>query len=215
MRSKASRWRLFQYPTCWRNSRFSRRKHLTSAHNSTTSRLEFSTGSINSGEEPLGQQICTSWPFITNLVTETAEIWEEAGSLLSTTDRPVRTGSAKLYNKGGIEQEKRTQFPAGGIGRGAGEQWPRGRWGPTTLPGRSKVVAPSAFVTLKGASIPCFSDFSLDQLRPQLSGHGYPAQRAANTSRPRSDRFWLLELRVSRTFLDQSRPKLFRPLLPS
>ena len=35
---------------------------------STTSRLEFSTGSINSGEEPLGQQICTSWPFITNLV---------------------------------------------------------------------------------------------------------------------------------------------------
>src|SRR5271165_855339 len=98
MRSKASRWRLFQYPTCWRNSRFSRRKRLTSARNSTTSRLEFSTGSINSGEEPLGQQICTSWPFITNLVTETAEIWEEAGSLLSTTDRPVRTGSAKLYH---------------------------------------------------------------------------------------------------------------------
>ena len=32
----------------------------TSARNSTTSRLEFSTGSINSGEEPLGQQICTT-----------------------------------------------------------------------------------------------------------------------------------------------------------
>src|SRR5271165_2872079 len=68
MRSKASRWRLFQYPTCWRNSRFSRRKRSTSARNSTTSRLEFSTGSINSGEEPLGQQTCTSWPFMTNLV---------------------------------------------------------------------------------------------------------------------------------------------------
>jgi len=40
----------------------------------------------------------------------------------------------------------------------------------------------------------------LDQYRPQLSGHGYPTQRAANTSRPRSDRFWLLELRVSRHF---------------
>src|SRR5271166_1204538 len=68
MRSKASRWRLFQYPTCWRNSRFSRRKRSTSARNSTTSRLDFSTGSINSGEEPLGQQICTNWPFMTNLV---------------------------------------------------------------------------------------------------------------------------------------------------
>ena len=40
----------------------------TSARYSTTSRPEFSTGSINSGEEPLGQQICTSWPFMTNLV---------------------------------------------------------------------------------------------------------------------------------------------------
>src|SRR5271157_1669862 len=45
----------------------------------------------------------------------------------------------------------------------------------------------------------------LNKLRPQLSGHGYPAQRAANTSRPCSDRFWLLELRVSRTFLDNLR----------
>ena len=40
----------------------------TSAHNSTTSRLEFSTESINSGEEPLGQQTCTSWPIMTALV---------------------------------------------------------------------------------------------------------------------------------------------------
>ena len=41
---------------------------LDFGRNSTTSRLEFSTGSINSGEEPLGQQTCTSWPFMTNLV---------------------------------------------------------------------------------------------------------------------------------------------------
>src|SRR5208282_890250 len=68
MRFRVSRWRLCQYPTCWRSSRFSRCKRLTSARNSTTSRLEFSTGSINSGEEPLGQQICTSWPFMTALV---------------------------------------------------------------------------------------------------------------------------------------------------
>jgi hypothetical protein len=43
---------------------------------------------------------------------------------------------------------------------------------------------------------------------PSFSGHGYPTQRAANTSCPRSGRFWLLELRVSRTFLYQLRPKL-------
>jgi len=29
-----------------------------------------------------------------------------------------------------------------------------------------------------------------------ISGHGYPTQCAANISGPRSDRFWLLELRV-------------------
>src|SRR5271157_4909871 len=48
----------------------------------------------------------------------------------------------------------------------------------------------------------------LDNLRSICSGNGYPTQRAANTSGPRSDRFWLLELRVSRTFLDQLRPQL-------
>jgi hypothetical protein len=50
---------------------------------------------------------------------------------------------------------------------------------------------------------------------PSFSGHGYPTQRAANTSCPRSDRFWLLELRVSRTFLDKLRPQLLRAWIPS
>ena len=35
---------------------------------------------------------------------------------------------------------------------------------------------------------------------PSFSGHGYPTQCAANICCPRSDRFWLLELRVSRHF---------------
>ncbi len=35
---------------------------------------------------------------------------------------------------------------------------------------------------------------------PSFSGHGYATQSAANTSCPRSDRFWLRELRVSRHF---------------
>ncbi len=51
----------------------------------------------------------------------------------------------------------------------------------------------------------------LDNLRLIFSGHGYPTQRAANTSCPRSDRFWLLELRVSRYFTGH----LFRPWIPS
>src|SRR5208337_456467 len=50
---------------------------------------------------------------------------------------------------------------------------------------------------------------------PSFSGHGYPTQCAANTSCPRSDRFWLLELRVSRTFLYQLRLQLLRPWIPS
>src|SRR5208283_1945472 len=48
---------------------------------------------------------------------------------------------------------------------------------------------------------PCFHVRTfLDILRAICSGHGYPAQRAANTSCPRSDRFGLRELRVSRHF---------------
>ena len=43
---------------------------------------------------------------------------------------------------------------------------------------------------------------------PIFSVHGYPTQRAANTSCPRSGRFWLYELRVSRTFLDILRPSV-------
>src|SRR5271157_5181922 len=55
----------------------------------------------------------------------------------------------------------------------------------------------------------------LDILGSICSGHGYPAQRAANTSCPRSGRFRLFELRVSRTFLDNLRPQLLRPWIPS
>src|SRR5208337_1097987 len=99
MRFRESRWRLCQYPTCWRSSRFSRCKRSTSARNSTTSRLEFSTESNNSGEEPLGQQTCTSWLIITTLVYRDGRDLGRGEFLLSTTDRPVRTGSAKLYKE--------------------------------------------------------------------------------------------------------------------
>ena len=44
-----------------------------------------------------GQQVWTTWSIMTTWFTETAENWEEASSLFSTTDRPVRTGSAKFY----------------------------------------------------------------------------------------------------------------------
>src|SRR5208283_719353 len=45
-----------------------------------------------------------------------------------------------------------------------------------------------------------FSDFFPTSCGSSFSGHGYPTQCAANTCCPRSDRFWLLELRVSRHF---------------
>ncbi len=115
-----------------------------------------------------------------------------------------------------------------------------GRWGPTTFPGREKGGAPSASRNLRlghawqRASIPlealptllsslgAFCQFELrvfqtflDILRCICSGHGYPVRRAASTSRPRSDRFWLCELLVSRTFLYQLRPQLLRPWTPS
>ena len=46
----------------------------------------------------------------------------------------------------------------------------------------------------------CVNSAFLDILRLICSVHGYPTQRAANTTRPRSYRLWLLELRVSRHF---------------
>src|SRR5208337_3670449 len=101
---------------------------------------------------------------------------------------------------------------------------PRGERSRPCFPGARKRVAPSVSGNLRlghacrRASIPpkalptllsslgAFCVFELrvfqtflDNLRPICSGHGYPTQRAANTSCPRSDRFWLLELRVSRT----------------
>src|SRR5271157_2340263 len=56
----------------------------------------------------------------------------------------------------------RSQFPAGGMGRGAGEPWPRGRWGPTTLPGRPKSDGP---FRLRDPEFRVSRTF-LDQLRP-------------------------------------------------
>ena len=46
----------------------------------------------------------------------------------------------------------------------------------------------------------CVNSAFLDILRLICSVHGYPTQRTANTTRPRSYRLWLLELRVSRHF---------------
>src|SRR5208337_5656826 len=56
---------------------------------------------------------------------------------------------------------------------------------------------------------------NLDILRLICSVHGCPSQRVASTSCPRSDRFWLLELRVSRTFLDRLRPQLSGLWIPN
>ncbi len=116
---------------------------------------------------------------------------------------------------------------ARGAGRGAGEQVPGGRWGQPRFTGARKLAAPSASGNLRlgyrapgrggrralipvkalpillsslGAFCPWeFRVFStnLNILRSICSVHGYPTQCAATTSCPRSDRFWLCELRVS------------------
>ena len=114
-------------------------------------------------------------------------------------------------NKRGIEQEKRTRFPAGG--KGSSNEWRQnsGQWPVVSGSGGSGVASESgAFCLLE---LRVFSTF-LNILRLICSGPGYPTQRAATTSCPRSERFWLLELRASRTFLDKLRPQLFRPWRP-
>ena len=68
-------------------------------------------------------------------------------------------------------------------------------------PGRGGRQARTVSGCLNSAFLGLFSN----SCGPNFSGHGYPTQCAANTCRPRSDRFWLLELRVSRTFLDNLR----------
>src|SRR5271166_395242 len=94
------------------------------------------------------------------------------------------------------------------MGRGAEEPWPRGRWGPATLPGRQQVgcvakthrdagrcvIASSTHPT--GLRHPAWLDPSLElnQGDPPCSSPPWPRRAAC------SDRFWLLELRVSQHF---------------
>ncbi len=114
-------------------------------------------------------------------------------------------------NKRGIEQEKRTQFPAGG--KGGSNEWRQnsGQWSVVSESGGSGVASESgAFCLLE---LRVFSTF-LNILRLICSGPGYPTQRAGTTSCPRSERFWLLELRASRTCLDKLRPQFFWPWIP-
>ena len=73
----------------------------------------------------------------------------------------------------------------------------------------TQLVLDSSCVPVSTPPFPLASPFPLGLFStscgPSFSENGYPTQCAANTCRPRSDRFWLLELRVSRTFLDNLR----------
>ena len=136
----------------------------------------------------------------------------------------VRSGRTKANRAG-----KRTQFSADGKGRGAG-----GRTGAsgtlranTRFLGASKLGASQRRTgTLSGASSQARRTLPAKQLTPSGStppGNqgGPPCESPAWPPGPRqgwaagSDRFWLLELRVSRTFLDQLRPQLFRSWIPN
>ena len=107
-------------------------------------------------------------------------------------------------NKRGIEQEKRTQFPAGG--KGGSNEWRQnsGQWSVVSESGGSGVASESgAFCLLE---LRVFSTF-LNILRLICSGPGYPTQRAGTTSCPRSERFWLLELRGFSDLSEQIAPQ--------
>src|SRR5208337_4038499 len=120
---------------------------------------------------------------------------------------------------------KRSQFPTGGKGRGAKEQWPVASerkageivphgspptpLAPVTL-GANRASRPQRrwpryVFDLEGSVNSAFLGLFSATFGPSFSGYGYPTRYAATTSCPRSDRFWLLELRVSRTFLDKLR----------
>ena len=60
--------------------------------------------------------------------------------------------------------------------------------------------------TVSGCLNSAFLGLFLYQLRPQLFRPWIPNPTRRQHFPSRSDRFWLLELRVSRTFLDQLRP---------
>ena len=62
------------------------------------------------------------------------------------------------------------------------------------------IVKDATLRDLEGRLNSAFLGLFSSSCGPSFSGHGYPTQCAANTSRPRSDRLWLRELRVSQHF---------------
>src|SRR5271165_6109804 len=116
MRFRESRWRLCQYPTCWRSSRFSRCKRWTSVRNLSTSQFEHSTGSINSGEEPLGQQTCTSWSIMTTLVYRDGRDLGRGGFPFIHYKQTCTDGIGEALQRRRDGAGKRTRFPARGAG---------------------------------------------------------------------------------------------------
>ena len=76
----------------------------------------------------------------------------------------------------------------------------RGRWGPTTLPGRPKVGGRFRLLDLEGRLNSAFLGLFSTSCGPSFSGHGYPTQGAASTSCPRLERFVSLNSAFSRHF---------------
>src|SRR5208337_2881802 len=123
---------------------------------------------------------------------------------------------------------KRSQFPTGGKGRGAKEQWPVASerkageivphgspptpLAPVTL-GANRASRPQRrwpryVFDLEGSVNSAFLGLFSATFGPSFSGYGYPTRYAATTCCSRLDRCRQRELPVSRTFLDQFRPQL-------
>ena len=140
----------------------------------------------------------------------------------------VASGSAASHPDPGssamVEFSEESQFSADGKGRGAGEQVPGERWGQTTFPGRA---ASRSRVRLE---VGCVAKTHRDAERCVIASSTHPTGSRPSPAGARpgstppwnqgdppcsfppwprraagSGCFWLRELRVSRTFLDNLR----------
>src|SRR5208283_4244154 len=124
-------------------------------------------------------------------------------------------------NQGGIEPEKQSQFPAGGtrLWRVSPTAEP---WCETAKPLLISTGRPFSTDERGSCRSSCWCHKVCAPLpRVPLNQGGPPCSSPAWPPGPRqgwatgSDRFWLRELRVSRTFLDQLWPQLLRPRIPN
>ena len=106
MRFMLSRWRLFQYRACWRNSWFSACRRWTRARSSSTSGLKLFTGKANSGRKCPGRQTCYQLAIhdqlgLTEIAASNRDFYCKVDSNLEPTSASVNLLGRDFRNSGG------------------------------------------------------------------------------------------------------------------